>query len=205
MNDLDILLKGIAAGLIISAPVGPVNVLCISRTLDRGQRAGMICGLGAAAADTIYGSIAGFSVHFAISFLIREEYWVRLFGGALLIVIGMYYYFRKPRRQGPRKDEAEHPDYVSAFLLNLTNPTTVLSFLAVLAALGLQQHKSGWQGLLLVAGIFAGAMGWWLCVSALAVRFRSRLTDRNTAWMNRAAGVAIGAFGLIILVLNRTW
>ena len=160
-------------------------------------------GLGAAAADTIYGAIAGFSVHLVIGFVIREEFWLRLFGGGLLIAIGVYYYFRNPRRliEGTQR-ESEHFDSVTAFLLNLTNPTTVLSFLAVLAALGLEQHKSWWESLTLVAGIFAGAMSWWVLLSAVAGRFRDRLTDRATVWMNRAAGVAIGGFGVITLALN---
>ncbi|HLK50996.1 MAG TPA: LysE family transporter [Bryobacteraceae bacterium] len=203
MSDVEILLRGIAAGLIISAPVGPVNVLCISRTLTKGRRAGAIAGVGAAAADTIYGAIAGFSVHFVIGFLIREEFWLRLFGGALLIGIGAHYYFRTPRALKDMQNETSpRSDYMSAFLLNLTNPTTVLSFLAVLTALGLHQHKSWWQGLTLVGGIFVGAMAWWLLLAGVSNHFRSRFNDRATVWMNRVAGVAMGGFGLVTLALN---
>jgi threonine/homoserine/homoserine lactone efflux protein len=143
MNDLGVLLRGIGAGLVISAPVGPVNVLCISRTLAKGRKAGLISGLGAAVADTIYGAIAGFSIHYVIGFLIREEFWIRLFGGTLLIVIGVRYYRRKPLRMKEiAQDQSARSDFATAFLLNLTNPTTVLSFMAVLTAFGLRQHKS---------------------------------------------------------------
>ncbi len=204
MNDVSVLVRGIIAGLVISAPVGPVNVLCISHTLAKGRKAGVICGLGAAAADTIYGAIAGFSVHIVIGFLIREEFWLRLFGGLLLIGIGAHYYFCKPRHLTETAEGSQQSDYMKAFLLNLTNPTTVLSFLAVLTALGLHQHKTWWQGLTMVGGIFAGAMVWWLLLSVISDHFRDRLTDSSTVWMNRVAGIAIGGFGFITLALSRS-
>src|SRR5208283_2588501 len=89
--DLELPIRGLAAGLIIAAPVGPVNLLCIRRTLEKGWKSGMVSGLGAALADTLYGAIAGFSITLAIQFLIREEFWIRLVGGFLLMVIGVVY------------------------------------------------------------------------------------------------------------------
>jgi threonine/homoserine/homoserine lactone efflux protein len=203
MNALDLLLKGVLAGFAISAPVGPVNVLCFSRTLSKGRMAGLISGLGAATADTIYGGIAGFSISFIIIFLLHEEFWIRLFGGMLLITIGIRYYFKKPQSlEDGKRQQATHSDFVSALLLNLTNPTTVLSFLAVLAALGMGQHKSWWLKLLLVAGIFCGAMLWWIAVVLAGSHFRGRFDDRAMLWMNRIAGLAIGGFGIVTLALS---
>src|SRR5438309_2149461 len=129
-----------AAGLAIAIPVGPVNVLCASRTLARGRHSGLISGLGAAAADTFYGSIAGFSITFIIQFLEREQFWIRIVGGLLLMGIGMVYFRKKPQKlEEERKNGASHSDFTSTLLLTLTNPTTVLSFLAVMAGLGLGQ------------------------------------------------------------------
>ena len=96
MESYEFLMRGAVAGLAISAPVGPVNVMCVSRTISNGPRAGLISGLGAAAADTLYGAIAGFSISFVIGLLIRNEFWVRLVGGFLLIAIGIHYYFKRP-------------------------------------------------------------------------------------------------------------
>ncbi|HUB77166.1 MAG TPA: LysE family transporter, partial [Bryobacteraceae bacterium] len=106
MNAIELLLRGAVAGVAISAPVGPVNVLCVSRTLARGRWAGIVSGLGAAAADTIYGSIAGFSISFIISWLLRELFWIRLIGGALLIAIGVVYYRKRPKtlKEASRSD-----------------------------------------------------------------------------------------------------
>lgn len=204
MNDFTVWVRGILAGLIISAPVGPVNVLCISRAITKGRRAGLISGLGAGTADTIYGAIAAFSIRFVIGFLLREEFWIRLFGGILLIAIGARYYFRSPRRMKEFEDsQSAHSAYVTAFLLNLTNPTTVLSFLAVLTVLGLDRHKSFLQSSTLAAGIFVGAMLWWIGLAMIGGGLRDRLTDHGLVVMNRIAGIAIGTFGIVTIALSR--
>ncbi|MBZ5585143.1 MAG: LysE family translocator [Acidobacteriia bacterium] len=203
MLDLEILARGVLAGLAISAPVGPVNVLCISRTLTKGRRAGLVAGLGAASADTIYGAIAGFSINIVIGFLIRELFWIRLVGGFLLICIGVLYYFKRPRSlEEERRKKADHSDYASAFFLNLTNPTTVLSFIAILAALGIQYHRVWWLTLLVIGGIFAGAMAWWIVLALVSNLFRDRFNDGAMVWMNRIAGFAIGGFGLVTMILS---
>lgn len=204
VNFFELLIRGVAAGLAISAPVGPVNVLCISRTLARGRTAGIVSGLGAAAADTIYGAIAGFSIHFVISFILREENQIRFYGGILLIAIGVVYYFRKPASLQQERQKSAHSEYATTFLLTLTNPTTVLSFLVVLAALGLAGEEPRLQGLFLVAGIFTGSMLWWVVLAAIASRFRRRIDDRTMVWMNRIGAFAIAAFGLAVLILSRT-
>jgi threonine/homoserine/homoserine lactone efflux protein len=202
MTDVELLFRGVLAGLAISVPVGPVNVLCISRTLTKGRTAGLISGLGAATADTVYGAIAGFSISFVIQFLVREEFWIRLCGGTLLIAIGILYYFKKPQPLADQSRGAGHPDFVSAFFLNLTNPTTILSFLAVLAALGMGHHRARWLTVLLIAGIFGGAMLWWIVLTAATNHFRERFDDKAMLWMNRIAGLAIGGFGIVTLALS---
>jgi len=204
MQDWEVLLKGLAAGLAISASVGPVNVLCLSRTLNKGRKAGLISGFGAATADTIYGAIAGFSIQWVVGFLLREENWIRLFGGMLLIVLGVFYYLRRPMGLGEtREEKTTQSDWVSAFFLNLTNPTTVLSFMAVLTALGFTE-RTWWQGFTLVFGIFTGAMLWWTTLAAVVDHFRDQLSDGFTVWMNRVAGVAIGGFGVVTLALSHS-
>jgi threonine/homoserine/homoserine lactone efflux protein len=162
-----------------------------------------MAGLGAAAADTFYGSIAGFSISFVIAFLIREVFWIRLVGGFLLIVIGATYFFHRPVSLREKTDASVHSDMVSAFLLNLTNPTTILSFLAVLAALGMRGHRVWWMTMLVVGGIFVGSMLWWITLALTADHFRDRFNDRAMVWMNRVAGIAIGGFGLVTMILSR--
>jgi threonine/homoserine/homoserine lactone efflux protein len=203
MDKLFLLIRGLLAGVIIAAPVGPVNVLCISRTLRKGHRSGLVSGLGAAAADSIYGAIAGFSISFIIAFLIQKIFWIRFFGGILLMGIGFRYYMSPPRKLESETSGSHRSDFGSALLLNLANPTTVLSFLAVLAGLGLGHQRHPSLTVLLVAGIFAGAMGWWITVVLVTHRLRCHFDDRAMRWMNRVAGLAIGVFGLFTFLLSR--
>jgi threonine/homoserine/homoserine lactone efflux protein len=202
--DLELPIRGLAAGLIIAAPVGPVNVLCIQRSLQKGWRAGILSGLGAAFADTLYGGIAGFGISLVIAFLIREEFWFRLIGGIVLMGIGIIYYYRPAKKLNDGKDDSStHSDIVSTFLLAATNPTTVLSFLVVLATLGLGEQRPLWQTSLLVAGIFCGSMAWWIILASGANMLRDRMTDESMVWLNRIGGIAIGLFGLVNVVLSR--
>ena len=155
-------------------------------------------------ADTLYGCIAGFSITFVIQFLLREEFWIRLIGGILLVLIGVFYYFKQPQSlSGQKQGEADESDYVSTLLLTLTNPTTVLSFLAILATLGMKEDKASWLTLLLVVGIFCGSMLWWIILVSIVNRLRDRIDDHAMLWMNRVAGVAIGGFGVVTFVLSR--
>jgi threonine/homoserine/homoserine lactone efflux protein len=204
MDPVQLLLRGVIAGLAISAPVGPVNVLCIKRTFAKGKVAGMISGLGAATADTVYGAIAGFSISFIIRFLMMEEFWLRSLGGLLLVGIGCRYYFKKPGSLHEEACESSHCEYVTTLFLTLTNPTTVLSFLAVLAVLGLGGHQTPLLTGVLIGGIFFGAMAWWAILAVLANHFRDRFDDRALFWMNRVAGVAMGGFGIVTLILSRS-
>jgi threonine/homoserine/homoserine lactone efflux protein len=203
LNGLWLLSKGLVAGLAIAVPVGPVNVLCASRTLSRGRLSGLMSGLGAATADTLYGAIAGFSITFLIQFLEREVFWIRVVGGVLLVAIGAMY-FRKPAQAVTLRGEAGavHSDFVSTLLLTLTNPTTVLSFLAVLAGLGMGGHREWWLTFLLVGGIFCGSMLWWVTLVLLVNRFRDRFDQRAMRWMNRVAGLAIGGFGIVTFLIG---
>jgi threonine/homoserine/homoserine lactone efflux protein len=202
VNDILVLGKGVLAGLAVSAPVGPVTMSCVSYTIAKGRRAGVTAGLGASTVDTVYGTVAAFSITFVIGFLLREERWIRIFGGIFLAGMGIRYFFRKPASlKQELKRESTHSAYVSTFLLNLANPTVVLSFLLILTALGLPQFKTRTQNLTLVIGIFTGAMLWWILLTMLTAHFRDRLDDRSLRWMNRIAGVAIGGFGLATFIL----
>ena len=200
--ELSLPLRGIAAGLLIAAPVGPVNVLCIQRSLQKGWRAGMLSGFGAALVDTLYGGIAGFSISLVIQFLLREQFWIRLIGGMLLVVIGIVYFFKPARSLESQGEESDHSDFVSAFLLTATNPTTVLSFLAILAMLGQGHRQPLWQTSLLVGGIFCGSMTWWTILTGGASLLRDKVSDRTMRWLNHIGGIAIAAFGVVNIILS---
>jgi threonine/homoserine/homoserine lactone efflux protein len=295
MNEISLVWRGLIAGLIIAVPVGPVNMFCVRQTLAKGWRSGLLSGLGAAAVDTLYGTVAAFSIRFIIRILVQEQFRIRLFGGMLLLIIGIAYFFKQPvLLDAPGHCAAVHSDLIPAILLNLMNPTAVLSFLAILAALGLaargestegrvpsaawagarrrdagdavsiveerqrrrcprsagthwahgycgpisallvvndvpashppralssarKPHARGllyfhhgllghpmrwWSPLFVVNGIFCGSMGWWIVLSAIVNRFRGRFTTGLVIYMNRVAGLAIGGFGVVLMVLS---
>jgi threonine/homoserine/homoserine lactone efflux protein len=206
MREVELLIGGIIVGLIIAVPVGPVNILCIQRTLEAGWKSGVISGLGAAAADMLYGGVAGFSITLVVQFLVREQSWIRLFGGILLVVIGILYFFKRPVPLNAHQRDRGSPysDLRSTFLLTLTNPTTVLSFLALLAALGMGDPRQWWLTVFLVGGIFCGSMVWWIVLSSIVNHFRDRFNDRILLLMNRFAGLAIGGFGVAAFVFRRS-
>jgi len=206
MREMELLIGGIIVGLMIAIPVGPVNILCIRRTIGAGWRSGVISGVGAAAADMLYGGIAGFSITLVIQFLVREQFWIRLFGGVLLVGIGIWYFFKRPAPLDAQLQDREssYSDIRSTFLLTLTNPTTVLSFLALLAALGLGNPRHWWLTVFLVAGIFCGSMLWWIVLSVIVNHFRDRFNGRLLLLMNRFAGLAIAGFGVAAFVFRRS-
>jgi threonine/homoserine/homoserine lactone efflux protein len=201
MEAVELLWKGLAAGVAIAAPVGPVNVLVVSRTIEKGWMSGLVCGVGAALEDTLYGAIAGFSITYVINFLLREQRPIKIVGGLLLVAIAVVYSFKKPATlHGPRRKRTDHSDLVSTLLLTLTNPTTVLSYLVVLSALGIGGGGPVLLNSILVGGIFAGSMAWWTILSGSANRLRHRFTDHTMALMDRIAALAIGGFGIFTLV-----
>ncbi len=143
MGHLLSFVEGIAVGLAIAAPVGPIGALCVSRTLRQGTWIGLASGLGAASADAVYGAIAGFGVSSVAGLLIEFQDTLRVLGGAFLLVLGVRILARGPAPEaaqpawgGTRASGA----YASCFLLTLTNPTTILSFVAIFAGLGLVQE-----------------------------------------------------------------
>ena len=207
MREVELLIRGIIVGLMIAMPVGPVNILCIHRTIEGGWKSGVISGLGAAAGDMFYGAVAGFSITLVVQFLVREQFWIRFFGGILLVIVGIWYFFKRPESlDAQTQDRASaYSDLRSTFLLTLTNPTTVLSFLAILAALGIGHQRQWWLTVFLVGGIFCGSMLWWIVLGSIVNLFRDRFNDRSLRLMNRFAGLLIVGFGIAAVVLSRTW
>jgi threonine/homoserine/homoserine lactone efflux protein len=198
---LSILVRGIVIGFSIAAPVGPIGVLCIRRTLAEGRAAGLISGLGAATADAAYGCIAGFGLTFVSGVLMGGEFWFRLIGGAFLIYLGVRTFLARPAGEAAAAGRSGLMGaYASTFFLTLTNPMTILSFMAVFASLGVASAGGDYgSAAILVLSVFAGSALWWFGLSGLVSVFRSRIDARALRWVNRASGVIIVGFGLLAL------
>jgi threonine/homoserine/homoserine lactone efflux protein len=201
---LPMILRGIAIGFSIAAPVGPIGVLCIRRSLAEGRLAGLVSGLGAATADSVYGSIAGFGLTVVTAFLIDQTISLRIIGGAFLLYLGVKTFFAQPVRfdEDPsysmRKSTLRR-DYLSTFFLTLTNPLTILSFAAIFAGLGIGMDESSsyLSAGVLVLGVFLGSAFWWLLLSWIASLFRNKLNSTTLTWVNRLSGGIIFIFGIL--------
>ncbi len=199
--------KGVVIGFAIAAPVGPIGVLCIRRSLHDGLISGLVCGLGAASADTVYGAIAGFGLVSIIGLLHAHQDWIRLVGGLLLCLFGIKLLLSVPatRDQGNGSYRLAGA-YVSCFVLALTNPATIFAFLAVFAGLGLADEADGYgAAALLTAGVFVGAALWWLLLSAGASLMREHFSLSGLTWVNRVSGFLVVAFGLLTLAAYAGW
>lgn len=203
--ELPLVLKGAVVGFCLAVPIGPINVLCMRRTLARGRFSGMASGAGAAMADAIYGGVAAFGLHFVSEALVGHQMWFRLFGGALLCYLGYRTFTARPKEKEVESAPAGLlADALSTFLLTLTNPLTIVSFAALFAAMDLGHTQAGLLGpLLLVAGVFMGSMTWWVILAGLVGLLRGRLGIEGLRWANRTSGAVIAGFGLASMLSFR--
>lgn len=192
--------KGMLIGFAIAAPVGPIGLLCIQRTLIRGPWSGLWSGLGAASADAVYGCIAGFGLASLASLLLAWQTELRLGGGLFLLYLAWQTW-----RSEPATEQAQvHPtragllsDYLSILALTLTNPVTILAFLGIFAGLGLvAEGKDFAAASVLVLGVFAGSLLWWLLLASGVSLLRGRLTPTILRGVNRASAMLIAGFAV---------
>jgi len=200
--DITFLLRGLAIGFSIAAPVGPIGVLCIRRTLAEGRASGLVSGLGAATADAIYGCIAGFGLTFISTFLVSQQAWLRLIGGVFLCYLGLKTLLAKPVEQAVLdKRNGLVAAYASTFFLTLTNPMTIISFAAIFAGLGLASASGDYASAgVLVLGVFIGSALWWLILSGGVGIYRKKFNPKGLQWVNRMSGAIITGFGLFALL-----
>ena len=194
--------RGLLIGLSIAAAVGPMSILCIQRTLQRGQRYGLISGLGIATADAAYGCIAAYGLTLISNFFVSQQLWIRLIGGLFLIYLGIRTLLSKPaERAATTKASSFLSAYISTLLLTLTNPTTILSFVAIFAGIGVGgASKSYSSAIMVVLGVFVGSVLWWCVLTSIVSFLRTRFTNRWLLWINRVSGGIIVTFGVIALV-----
>jgi threonine/homoserine/homoserine lactone efflux protein len=197
------LLRGLALGFSIAAPVGPIGVLCIRRTLADGRVTGFVSGLGAATADGFYGAVAAFGLTAVSALLTGQRLWLHVIGGTFLCYLGLRTTLRKPAVSpsgtvtGIRSLAGA---YGSTLALTLTNPATILSFAAIFAGLVPSGgHASYGAAALLVAGVFCGSALWWLTLSTGVGLLHARFDVRAMRVVNTLSGIILLGFGLVVL------
>lgn len=195
--ELGFLLRGIAIGFSIAAPVGPIGALCIRRTLAYGRAIGIATGMGAACADGIFGSIAAFGLSAVSATLEGESVPFRVVGGALLLALGVRTFLAlAARSSAPVTVRGIAAAWASTLGLTLTNPASIVLFAAAFAGLGLAEGATGGSAVALAGGVFLGSTAWWLLLVLGLGSLRERVGDAVLGWVNRASGGVIAAFGL---------
>ncbi|MFT5538970.1 MAG: threonine/homoserine/homoserine lactone efflux protein [Alphaproteobacteria bacterium] len=221
MNTAEFFIKGLIVGFLIAAPVGPVAVMCIHRTIARGRVAGYVCGLGATSADTIFGAIAALGLGFIAGELLAYHDWLRIGGGAILVALGLrivlsrHLTVRAEQQEAQEEREERTPsplaasrldyhigNFIAAFAIMITNPITLVSFAAVFAFIDISQvtDQARW-GAALIAGVFIGAGSWWTTLVLITGRFHQNVTENGLLWVNRVSGALILVCGLLLLLL----
>ena len=169
LMDISNFYKGLIIGFSIAAPVGPIGILCIRRTLSSGRVVGLLSGMGAATADALYGSVAAFGLTFISTFLLEQQIWLRLIGGAFLCYLGIKTILSHPSSSPFSANQTGLLSaYGSTFLLTLTNPLTILSFAAIFAGFGVVNAGGNYSNAAItVLGVFLGSSCWWVILSGI--------------------------------------
>ncbi|KWT64709.1 LysE family translocator [Hyphomicrobium sulfonivorans] len=197
---------GIVIGILVAAPVGPVNVLCIQRAIERGFWGGLAAGIGAMLGDGLIALFAALGVG-AISGAVQyHRMAIQLLGGLVLVLFGLKLYFAKPRFS-PITPESEQPetlrdfvwDIPQTFLLTITNPGAVLGLFAIFGGVSTFVEVDSYvDALTIVAAVMAGSLAWWLGLSHLIARFRHRFSVSRLQLINKVAGLLLIGFGVLL-------
>jgi threonine/homoserine/homoserine lactone efflux protein len=194
---IDAFLHGLMFGILVAAPVGPMSMLCMHRTILKGPRAGVLTGLGIACADGLYGvlAVSGWSI---VPGILKYQTWFRVGGGIFLAYLGISILLKKQNSEA-RAITKHGGDWLSAFGLTLSNPPTILAFMALIAS-----HKIGSGSLagsgLTALGIGLGSFLWWNLVVFLVSRAHHALPDGAVLWVNRVSGLVFLVFAVACFI-----
>ncbi len=201
----EIIITGIVIGLAVAAPIGPINLMCIQRSLNHGFLAGLMTGAGAVAGDGVFAALSAFGLA-AISGLINSHSsWIEAVGGILLLVMGIRVFIQSPpssKSKAPPPSVVRHAGLFSGtFLLTITNPATMLGFIALFGAGGLVRSPGNYAAAgIMVLSVMAGSFIWWVIVSGTVSRYRHRFSSATMRRIDHISGVLILGFGLFVLL-----
>ena len=196
------ILKGFAVGMCASAPIGPIAILVVQKSLSKGHKAGFVSGLGASVVDTLYASIAIFALAFAQKFIDEHQNMILLAGGAVLIAVGISMAFSNPFRKLKADGESSvsPKDFGQAVALGLSNPMAIFIMFTLFAFFGLADDAPHtWKVTPIILAVSAGSVTYWFSMSWLLSRFRSNFRMRTILWISRITGALIVIIGIALL------
>jgi len=190
-----LLWEGFLIGIAVSVPLGPLGMLCIKRTVNKNWKSGFLSGLGIAASDVIYAIVAGFSLTIIINFISTYEIYFKILGASMVVLLGLYIFISNPAKEiqkFQRKGTSYLQDFLTAFLLTVSNPLSVFVFIAIFTSYSLVLQLSQlFEALLIIGGIFVGGATWWFILTGLAHLFRHKLTINTLWWANKIIGLSV--------------
>lgn len=203
---MHIIPRGLAIGILISAPMGPVGMLCIQRTLNKGQLAGFFTGIGAAVSDLVYCFITGLGLSLITDFIETHDLALKILGSLVLIAFGIYLFKKNPTRSlKPANEQSNNfwGDFVSGFFFTLSNPLILFFIIGLFARFNFFQadHKVYHYAIGYIS-IFAGAILWWYMITLLINFVRTRFNVRSMWLVNRITGSILIAMALIGFILG---
>ena len=202
---LELILKGIIIGIIASAPMGPVGILCIQRTLKKGRWYGFVTGIGAALSDIIYALITGLGMSFVMDLITNptNKFWLQISGSVVLMLFGVYCWKSNPashvHQSSQNKGSYSHNGF-TAFLLTFSNPLILLLFMASFAQFNFVIPNHPFEMSFGYIGIFGGALMWWFGLTWLVDKIREKFDIDGISILNKIIGAVVVIFSLIVLV-----
>lgn len=198
------LIEGMIIGFLASLPLGPVGVLCIQRTINKGRVSGIFSGMGAATVDAFFALVAALGLTYIINFIEEQQFLIQIIGGAVLILLGIKIFYTNPVKQIRRHRKQKNKlveDFFSVLFLTLSNPLAVFLFVAAFAGIGIvTSGDSSIKSFLIILGVFLGAMVWWLSLTFFVDLFRKKFRLKQLWWINKIAGLLIVLFGIAAML-----
>ena len=196
------MLKGFLVGMCASAPIGPIAILVVQKSLSKGHKAGFISGLGASVVDTLYAFIAIFALAFAQKFIDEHQNAILLVGGIVLAIVGLTMAFSDPfRKMKDDGDSSVSPrDFGQAVAMGLSNPMAIFVMFTLFAFFGLANDAPhNWRVTAIILSVSAGSVTYWFSMSWLLSRFRKNFRMRTILWISRITGAIIVIIGIALL------
>lgn len=195
------LLRGILIGLLFGLPVGAVGTMTVQHTLQGGVKSGLLTGLGSSVADCIYACIGAFGLTIVSDFLLRHQTSIHLVGGGFILLMGVAVFRRKADEQKKMEQEERKASlFLTSFLIGITNPAAILTFLFAFSYFGITGQSSVSQSIALVAGVFIGTYIWWGALSFATGFIRKKAGNVNFQRTNKIFGSLLILFGIVIFI-----
>jgi threonine/homoserine/homoserine lactone efflux protein len=210
---LEIVVKGMIIGIVASAPMGPVGVLCIQRTLNKGRAYGFVTGTGAALSDILYALLTGYGLSFIYDIISNQAtlFWLQIVGASIMFIFGLHTFRTNPMkntRNVSRNKSSLLQNGITGFFITLSNPTIILLFLGLFTPLNFMlPEQPFFMQCIGYLSIFGGAMLWWFFITYVVSKLRVRFDVRGIRVINRVIGVVVmlGALIGIILISTGVW